>query len=791
MVENVLSSLEFDRVLGLLAAETATPPGASFALALRPSYDPAEVQGANRLLAEAMRYLEVRGALPFGTVPDPSPILQRLEVEGAVLAPLEVFDLVTLMKAGRTLKSSLTESRADFPGLWSSGRDLPDLGNLIRFLDGKIATTGELEDTASDELHGVRQEIHRRNERLKEALDAIVGRPEVARALQDTFVSIRSDRHVIPLRAEAQGSLQGIVHGVSGSGATVFVEPIETVDLNNQIVTLRDREAAEVQRLLEEYSDLLRGRLAELRMLVAGIGRLDLLSARARLGRKLGGRPGEISARGEMRLVAARHPLVELALRSEGAAVIPLDLEISADSRVLMISGPNTGGKTVVLKTAGLLSLMFQSGLPLPASRAVLPVFRGIFIDIGDRQSIPDRLSTFSARMKNIAEIATALQSPGLVLLDEVGTGTDPDDGVALAIAVVDFLHERGALIIATTHLEALKAYAATTPGCANAAMQFDEATCTPTYRLMPGIPGRSGGLEIAEQLGLPAAILDAARARRGRAGEQIASYLARLQTMAADLEKTLHEARAERDRYERERNALQSEFQEREARSQKAVAAEVEHALRTMREEGDLYISALKDRELALALRRQETKAAAALRARARSLLKGVARAEAPERSGDGGIAGPGMAVVIEGLGVRGTVESIRGDKAVVLVRGKRTTVALQDCRPERGGSAREESALHLPPGVTLSRRPADQTPDEIQLLGRTVQEALELVDKYLDDVYLARVSPVRLIHGVGSGRLKKAITALLAGHPHVEGFASAPSDRGGAGVTIVRLRL
>jgi len=209
------------------------------------------------------------------------------------------------------------------------------------------------------------------------------------------------------------------------------------------------------------------------------------------------------------------------------------------------------------------------------------------------------------------------------------------------------------------------------------------------------------------------------------------------------------------------------------------------------MREEGDLYISALKDRELALALRRQETKAAAALRARARSLLKGVARADAPERSGDGGIAGPGMAVVIEGLGVRGTVESIRGDKAVVLVRGKRTTVALQDCRPERGGSAREEGALRLPPGVTLSRRPPDQTSDEIQLLGRTVQEALELVDKYLDDVYLARVSPVRLIHGVGSGRLKKAITALLAGHPHVEGFASAPPDQGGAGVTIVRLRL
>ena len=786
-----MSSLEFDRILDLLAAETVTPPGAACARALRPSYDPSEVQRENRLLAEMMRYLEARGAMPLAVVPDPAPILLRLEVEGAVLAPLEVLDLVSLMKAGRTLKSSLTETRVDFSGLWASGRDLPDLGNLIRYLDGKIATTGELEDTASDELHAVRQEIHRRNERLKEALDAIVGRPEVARALQDTFISIRSDRHVVPIRAEAQGSLQGIVHGVSGSGATVYIEPIETVDLNNQIVTLRDREAAEIQRLLQEYSDLLRGRLAELRTLVAGIGRLDLLSARARLGRQLRGRPGEISAQGELRLGAARHPLVELALKSEGIAVTPLDLELPAGATVLMISGPNTGGKTVALKTAGLLSLMFQSGLPLPAGRAVLPVFRGVFIDIGDRQSIPDRLSTFSARMKNISGIAAALQAPGLVLLDEVGTGTDPEDGVALAIAVVDFLRARGALVIATTHLEALKAYAATTDGCANAAMQFDEATCTPTYRLIPGIPGRSGGLEIAERLGLPTAIIEAARARRGHSSEQIASYLAHLQTMTADLQEQLRGVRAERERLERERATLQAEFGEREVVRQKAVSAEVEHALRTMREEGDLYIKTLKDRELALALRRQETKAAAALRARARSLLQGVAGARTPVHSENGGTVGPGARVVIEGLDLRGTVESIRGDKAVILVRGRKMTVARRDCRPEGGADPQADRRLRLPHGVTLSRKPATETPDEIQLLGKTVQEALELVDKYLDDVYLAGLSPVRLVHGVGSGRLKKAIAGLLARHPHVEAFASAPTNQGGGGVTIVSLRL
>ncbi len=791
MVENVLSSLEYERLLGLLAEETATPPGAASALALRPSFDSAEVRDANRLVAEMMRYLDFRGALPFGVVPDPAPLLSCLGVEGAVLAPLEIVDLVCAMKAGRTLKSSLTETRADFPGLWICARDLPDLGNLVRFLDGKIATTGEVEDTASDELHAVRQEIRRRNERLEEALDAIVGRPEVARALQDTFISIRSDRKVIPIRSEAQGALVGIVHGVSGSGATVFVEPIETVNLNNQIVTLRDREAAEIQRLLQEYSDLLRGRLAELHALTVGIGRLDLLSARARLGRRFAARPGEMSLNGEMRLDGARHPLLELALRSEGHEIVPLDLELPTGTRLLMISGPNTGGKTVALKTAGLLALMFQSGLPVPADRAVLPVFRGIFIDIGDRQSIPDGLSTFSARMRNISEIAAAVEAPALVLLDEVGAGTDPEDGVALAIATVEYLRARGALIVATTHLEALKAFAATTEGCANAAMQFVEATFAPTYRLIPGIPGRSGGLEIAERLGVPIAILEAARARRGQSGERIASYLARLQTMTAEMDKRLDETRAARQRLDEERAVLMAEFQEREARRQKAVVVEIEHALKTMREEGERYLETIKDRSLLIAMRRQETKAAAALRAQARSLMQVAAGPETAGGAGSGMAVGPGTRIVIDRLGARGSVESIRGDRAVVLVQGKRVTVSLHEVRTESKEDAQRDAGAHLPQGVTLSRKPGDEAPAEIHLLGRTVDEALELVDKYLDDVYLAGRSPVRLVHGVGSGRLKRAIADLLARHPHVEAFTSAPPDQGGAGVTIVSLRL
>jgi DNA mismatch repair protein MutS2 len=716
--------------------------------------------------------------------------VHRLEIEGSVLAPLEVLDLLTLMKAGRTVKASLSESRGEFPRLWDAARDLPDLGNLIRFLDGKIATTGALEDRASDDLRAVRQELERRNERLKEVLDLVVGRAEVARALQDDFISIRSERHVIPVRAEARSALQGIVHGVSGSGATVYVEPMETVDLNNEIVTLRDREDAEVQRLLQEYSDLLRGRLPELKALARGLGRLDLVLAKARLARAMHARPAAPAVSGEIRLDAARHPLVESSLKERGGRIVPLDLRLPQGTRALVISGPNTGGKTVALKTLGLMSLMYQSGLHLPVEQAVLPVFRDIFIDIGDRQSISDRLSTFSARVRTIASIAARLQPPGLVLLDEVGTGTDPEDGVALGIAIIDHFQRMGGTVIATTHLEALKAYAASAEGCANAAMELDEATFTPTYRLIPGIPGRSGGLEIAERLGLPDAILAAARSRRGGSAPLIASYLARLQTMSADLETRLAEVAAERRRLDEERSSQEAALRERAERQRQAIKTEIELALRAMRDEGERYLSALKDGELAATLRREEAKAAARLGAEARRLVRQVAGSAAAPAE-EGGLI-PGATVRVESLGVRGTVDSVHGDRVVLTVRGKRLTAVRGDCRPERlAGEGGGSASPRLPRGVTLERRSADPSPAEIQLRGHPVDEALELVDKYLDDAYLSSLSPIRLVHGIGSGRLKRAIAELLARHPHVETFASAPADEGGPGVTVVRLRL
>ncbi|MGH9750910.1 MAG: endonuclease MutS2 [Candidatus Polarisedimenticolia bacterium] len=782
-----LEALDFAEILALLSAETATPPGAGLAAALVPSPDAPAVRAENHLTGEAARHLEVRGTLPFGTVPDPGPLFVRLEVAGSVLGALEILDLLQLMKAGRRLKAFLAESRAEFPALWEPARSLPDLGNLVRFLDGKIAAGGELEDGASDALQSVRQEIRRRGERLQELLEAIVARPGVARALQDTFISIRSDRHVLPIRAEAQASLPGIVHGVSGTGATVFLEPIETVELNNDLVTLRERETTEVQRLLQEYSDLLRGRLPELRSLAAGVGRLDLVFARARLGRRLGARTAEEAGEAEgIVLEGARHPLVEASLRATGGGMVPLRLAVPPATRVLVLSGPNTGGKTVALKTVGLLAAMFQSGLMVPAERARLPVFRTLFIDIGDRQSIADRLSTFSARMRHVAAIAASLAVPGLVLLDEAGAGTDPEEGSALAIAIVDYFRRRGALVLVTTHLEALKAWAATTTDAANAAMEFEETTGTPTYRLIAGLPGRSIGLETAGRLGVPREILETARAHRGGSGGLLASYLARLQQLTADLEARSRALDAERDRLAGERERLLAGLRVREETQAAAVAGEIELALRSMREEGERYLSRLEDRRLALELRREEAKAAAPLKAAARELIRRTTGRAAPA---GGAELRPGTAVHVEGLGVRGILESIRGERAVILSRGKRMTVAAADLRT--GAAEAAVGAPRLPRGVRLERRHDTETPAEIHLLGRTVEEALSLVDKYLDDACLAGRTPVRLVHGIGSGRLRQAIAGFLSGHPHVEKFAPAPAERGGSGVTVVDLRV
>jgi DNA mismatch repair protein MutS2 len=788
MNDKTLSDLEFDAIRESLRLEASTPLGAMRAPSVTPATAADEVLRANALTLESVRHLEERGTLPFGTLTDPEPILGRLGVAGSDASPLEIQELLAVMKSGRDVKSSLALAREPFPRLWGEARDLPDLGNLIRFLDGKIGPQGEVLDHASDDLMTIRRDIRRASGRLEERLQQIVSRPEFAHVLQDDYVALRSERHVIPIRSESRHAVQGIVHGISGSGATVFIEPIETVELNNELVTLREMEAAEIRRLLREYSELLRGRLAELRLLAEGLGRLDLVMARGRLARAMKAVPADISTSGAILLRGARHPLVERSLRERGAAIVPLDLDMAPAEKALVISGPNTGGKTVALKTVGLLALMHQSGLFVPALQASLPLLRTIFIDIGDHQSIQDRLSTFSARVTSIARMTAELELPGLVLLDEIGTGTDPEEGVALGIAVVEYFHRRGARVIVTTHLEALKAWAAVTPDCSNAAMQFDESTGAPTYRLAHGVPGRSSALEIAGHLGLPPEILDQARSRRGAAGRLLDEYLRRLERQSSALEGRLGEVERARAELAADRTRFEADMRDRDERLRASVAAEIETSLTSMREEGQRYLESLRDREVLIRLRRDEARLAGRLRDEARRQIRRVAP-NLPEPTAQDRLTA-GARVRVAGLNLPGVVQEIKGDRVVLLVRGKRVVSSRAECEaidvaaqpPDRRGPT-------LPPGVRLQRS-QEEASGSLDLRGMLVEDAIERVDKFLDNASLDALASVRLVHGVGSGRLRRAVRDLLSRHPHVGSFAAAPEQDGGEGTTVVTLR-
>jgi DNA mismatch repair protein MutS2 len=467
---------------------------------------------------------------------------------------------------------------------------------------------------------------------------------------------------------------------------------------------------------------------------------------------------------------------------------VPLDLVMEGGHRVLVVSGPNTGGKTVALKTVGLLALMAQSGLKVPAVAARLPVFRRILIDIGDRQSIPDSLSTFSARMAGISAMARDIQDPTLVLLDEVGTGTDPEEGACLGAAIIEHFRKRGALVLATTHQQSIKAYASATPGVANGSMDFDETSLRPLYRLRAGVPGRSGGLDMAERLGLPAEIVRHARELLPRQREMLEEYLRTLHSLQEDLDGKIRRAeeqfREERRREEERREAERRLSLDRESR----FAQYLEESALRLRERWEAYLREVSDREEELRLRREFQRQERNALEEIRSGLAPDLAPPSPARGPAPASLKPGDPVRVVSLGVEGSVERLDGDRVVVLSRGKRLAIPLSDL--EAAESPGKPGRV-LPRGVSLSRPEEPALPHELNLIGKRVAEALEILDKYLDDAALEAMSPVRIVHGVGTGRLRAAVREFLQAHPHVEGFAEAEEREGGRGATVVRIRV
>lgn len=798
MTPQTFAALDYEELKELLAGRTQTPLGRARALSLQPSTDAEEIRRALKLVSDCVRYFERHGPFGLGGLADPGESLRLLQVEGSRLDPRQILELIHLIEAGQTLRASVQGVRNEYPHLALLIGEIPDLRPLVRALRGKILPSGEIDDHASPALAEIRREIHQLRGRIYRQLEHIM-RHSPEGMVQDEIVTLRNERYVIPIRATHRGQIPGVVHAVSSSGATVFVEPLATIDLNNELVRLLELEQVEISRILLEMSDRLRVEWPQVQRLVHLLGEIDLVAAKARLSLEFGGVEPTMVTEGErLSLTDVRHLLLDHLLRQRGERAVPISVELDDSSRVLVISGPNAGGKTVALKTIGLTCLMAQSGLHVPATRATLSVFTGILADIGDQQSIVANLSTFTAHIKSVKEMAEMLELPALVLIDEVGTGTDPEEGAALAIAIVDYFRRRGALVVAATHYPQLKMYASLTPGVVNAAVEFDEVRLQPTYRLIMGIPGASNGLDIARRVGLPDEMIASARERLRDTTEEINRYLQHLRTEWERQQALRTALEQEREAVAARYSRLDEEFRRREQERQKELQTHIERLTQMATEQIRQALAQLTERrpvgDVKRAAERRLAQITSQLHREARAVSFEVPPPEGTRRfvpALEVGVA-VGDHVRVRDIDTMGTIVHIAGDQAEVQVGSWRmkTDLANLDVATDRASSPPPQRTPPSSSGVIAQVKSRRSLPPELNLLGKSVEEALELTDRFLDEASLASLGTVRIIHGVGSGALRRAIREMLQHHPHVASFRAGEPHEGADGVTLVVLK-
>ncbi|MBI4480761.1 MAG: endonuclease MutS2 [Acidobacteria bacterium] len=829
MAADALQLLEFPELLEQLGRYVGSPLGQARLQSLSPSQDMAEIRQRQELAAEAREYLRLQhsgglagssaeGAsappqpVSFSGFGDPSTLLSKLGVEGTTLELAEITALLGLAEAVLEVRRALVSARRRFPELAGVAERLGDFQELLKQWRGKILPNGELDDRASPALQRIRREIEKQRAVILSSLRNLMRSLAEGSPSQDEIVTVRGDRFVVPVRVANKNQVKGVVHGSSSSGQTIYMEPLETIELNNDLVRLREEEVREIYRILQAMTTALRERVAELETSAECIGVLDLAFACGRFAKEFDCVIPQFNSReapARLRLRNARHPLLEALFRKKGMTVVPVSLELESAARVLVISGPNTGGKTVALKTAGLLAMMALAGLPVPATEAELPLFDRILADIGDSQSIQESLSTFSAHLVNIAAMMAATTPDSLILLDELGSATDPEEAGALAVAVVDRFRSTGAFTLASTHHMALKSYAANTPGVLSANMGFDEETLAPTYHLEIGRPGKSSGIAMAERLGLPHDVVERARQSLSSAHLEVEQFLARLKAdsdaatrMRADLETRLSTL----EKREREWNEAQHK---KELERAAAWQRQLDELLRSLEERAEQKL-----RELAAQaprpMRPQEaSKKAAQATSKLRQQAQEDLRQTLVAHLGGGSMgeqataalnstvhlpisprkAGVGDSVKLKSLGKTGVVRSKTGDSLEVEVGLLRTRVTLDDI--EEVIPARAQVAAPQAARVHVTLEPVTHGPlSEINVIGDTADEARRRVDKFLDNAYLASLTRVRVVHGSGKGILRKSLAEMFAEHPHVEKFSPAPQQEGGAGATIVELK-
>jgi DNA mismatch repair protein MutS2 len=828
----VLRALEFDRIREALAHEALTLLGRERADRLEPSPDPADVARRLELTTAAAAYVRAGGALAISAPEDLGEILEGLEVGQQPLEPLQLLGLVRFVESVAAVADGLKRNggrlvaTSDLRSLRHIAERVASFDDEVRAVRRAIHSSGEVNDDASPALRELRATLRRERGKLRSVLDKLTRGRDTAKYLQDQIVTDRNGRYVVVLRAEHRDAIPGIVHGSSTSGASLYLEPLPTVELNNGIVALAEREREEVRRILLALTDAFRSRREEFDATRDAAADLDELYAKAQLARRVDGAAPDIATDGRVEFRGARHPLLIPAVReitpglissesgdgAPGPAVVTAtDLLVAPPVRALVISGPNTGGKTVALKAVGLLALMAQAGLLIPVdSGSQFTPFRSIFADIGDEQSIAASLSTFSARVANLVAMDRALTLPALVLLDEVGGGTDPAEGGALGIAVIDHFRQRGATVIATTHDDGIKSYAATTDGVATAAFGFDPHTYAPSYKLLYGAPGRSLALEIAERLGMPASVIAAARARRSTREAQLAEHLARVDKELAAIDADRRQLADHRQSLALERQTLlgrESKLAEREAVLKRRMDDKLTERLREARQEVDKIVADLKGKAGSLvkqAERRAKVELSTGdiggLRVEAQSALESVAgRLDGTDTTTDelqqlDAPPSVGQTVFVAPFSTEGLVRAVLGSQVEVEVRGKRMRVPLSGLRlAARGSGRRSDGPLPSSKPQAASPRGAGLTASaarELVLIGSTIDQAVDRAEKFLDAALLADEHRLRVVHGHGTGRLRDGLRQFFRQHPLVATVTPAADNEGGDGATIVELK-
>lgn len=833
--------LEFESLRDLLRGYAPSPLGQTRIANLNPSTDAAWIQTQQEVATEIREFRRVGGRFDFAGLIDIGDLVEQARITGVALETTQIRDVILVVDRAAEWREIARHPPAAMRSEWRQVHQLSDrIADFTEFLRGfrnKIQPDGTLEDKASPELSRIRREMEKQRRTIQESLRGYLRRLAEGGTVQDELITIRGERFVIPVKIEQKRRVQGVVHGASSSGQTVFVEPLETIEQNNELVRLLEEEQAEIHRILLEMTQRIGAHAAQILAAVEALSELELQFAKAhfaedyncvevslckdgRLARPEprsgpigpssegeaetpGDAPFPAARRGRLLLHNARHPLLERNLKPKGQSVVPITVELEGPNRQLIITGPNTGGKTVTLKTLGLLALMAQSGLPVPADRAELPVFDAVLADIGDYQSIEQNLSTFSAHVTNIDFISRTATANSLVLLDELGSATDPEEGAALAVAIAGHFAATGCMTVISTHHTSLKVYGANTPGVINASVGFNESTLQPTYELKIGVPGASAGINIAQRLGLNPSIIESARSRLGSQARDVGQFLDKLHADLREAESERLRLRTAQQELEREKNRLAVDGKKDQQAKIRDMEKKLEALLRDFEYHAREAVNAVQDRVAAQKLSKDAERRIAKLRRDFREQFDSAVVAHSSGADQGDPHAQPqlvkhvaqGDTVKLKSTGRSARVarkiddDHFEVEMGVMKMKIARADIAevLSSARP-----AQTPVQAARARGISISlEREDSNVPQEINVIGQTVDDASREVERFVDRAFLAGLPRVRVVHGSGMGILRKALRQLLQQHPHVASVAEPPQNEGGGGATVVELRV